>query len=62
MFTDILTHGCTLGHQSLCVCEVSDTYLLGCLRYREKYGEDILISCGSVLLFTFKHVDNGVRT
>ena len=24
---------CTLGHQSLGVCEVSYTYLLGCLRY-----------------------------
>ena len=26
------TRECTLGHQSLRVCEVSYTYLLGCLR------------------------------
>ena len=25
VFTNILTHECTLGHQSLSVCEVSDT-------------------------------------
>ena len=37
-------------NQSLGVCEVS--YLLGCLRYREKHVKDILISCGCMLLFT----------
>ena len=36
MFRNILINECTLGHQSLSVCEVSDTYLLRCLRYREK--------------------------
>ena len=51
MFT---THECTLGHQSLSVCEVSGTYLLGCLRDTAKHGKDILISCGCVLLFTNK--------
>ena len=39
---------CIANHESLGVCEVSDTYLLGCLKYRVKY---ILISCGCVLLF-----------
>ena len=53
-FTNILTHECTLGHQSLSVCVISDTYPLGCLRYTAKYGKDILISCGCVLLFTNK--------
>ena len=51
VFTNILKHECTLDHQSISVCEVSDTYLLGCLRYTEKHGKDILISCGCVLLF-----------
>ena len=54
MFTNILTHECTLDHQNISVCEVSDTYLLGCLRYTEKHRKDILISCGCVLLFTNK--------
>ena len=34
LFTNILTHECTFGHQSLGVCEVSYTYLLGCSRYK----------------------------
>ena len=46
-----LTHEYTLGHLSLSVCEVH-TYPLGCLRYTEKQGKDILISCGCVLLAT----------
>ena len=50
VFTNNLTHKCTLGRQSLCVCEVSDTYVLGCLRYTEKYGKHILISCGCVVV------------
>ena len=48
VLTNILTHVCTLAS----VCEVSNTNLLGCLRYKEKHGKDILISCGCVLLFT----------
>ena len=32
--------------------QVSDIYLLGCWKYREKHGKDIFISCGCVLLFT----------
>ena len=43
VFTNILTHECTLSHQSS-VCEDTDTYLFGCLRYTEKHGKDILIS------------------
>ena len=46
---NILTQECTLSQS---VFEVSDTYQLECLRYREKHGRDILISCGFVLLFT----------
>ena len=40
------------GHQSLGVCEVSYTYLLGCLRYREKHVKDVcccLQTCNSVV-------------
>ena len=60
-------HECVLGHQSLRVCEVSYTYLQGCLRYSEKHGKDLIISCGCLLLFTniklsFKHVSDGVST
>ena len=43
---------CTFGHQSLGVCEVSYTYLLGCLRYREKHVKDVcccLQACNSVV-------------
>ena len=36
LFTDILTHECMLGYQSLGVCEVSDPYPLYSLRYLEK--------------------------
>ena len=39
MFTrkvEYLIRECTLGHQSLSACKVSDTYPLGCLRYRGK--------------------------
>ena len=32
LFTNTLTLECMLGHQSLGVCEVSDPYLLHCLR------------------------------
>ena len=64
VFINILTHECTMDHQSLSICEVSDTYLLGCLRYTEKHGKDILISYGCVLLFinmyfSCKHDDDG---
>ena len=45
-------HKCTLGHQNVGVCEVSHTYLLGSLRYGDKYVIYILISCGHMLLFT----------
>ena len=45
MFTNILTHECTLGHQRLSVCDISDTFLLGCLRYRGKHRKDILGVC-----------------
>ena len=33
---------CTLGNQSLGICEVSYTYLLGCLRYQEKHVKDVV--------------------
>ena len=39
---------CTFGHQSLGVCEVSYTYLLGCLRYREKHAKMYVV--------VYKHV------
>ena len=44
-------HMSVLGHQSVCVCEVSYTYLLGCLRYREKHVKDVccLQTCNSVV-------------
>ena len=38
------------GHQSLGDCEVSYTYLIGCLRYREKHVKDVcccLQTCNS---------------
>ena len=35
-----------MGHENLCFFEVSDTYLLGCLRYREKHVKYILIAVG----------------
>ena len=35
-----------MGLQSLSVCEVSYTYLLGCFRYQEKQGKHILIGRG----------------
>ena len=54
VFTNILTHECTLGNKNLSVCDVSDTHLLGCLRYTVKNGKDTLITCGCVLLFTNK--------
>ena len=41
---------CTLGNQSLGICEVSYTYLLGCLRYQEKHVKDVsccLQTCNS---------------
>ena len=41
---------CTFGYQSVGVCEVSYTYLLGCLRYREKHVKDVcccLQTCNS---------------
>ena len=67
VFTKILTHEYTLDHQSLSVCEVSDKYLLGCLRYTEKHRKDILIICGCLLLFInikfrCKHGGDGVST
>ena len=31
-------------------CEVLDTYLLGCWRYKEKHVKFILISCGCVCI------------
>ena len=40
LFTNISTHECTFGHQSLGVCEVS-YYLLVCLRYPEKHVKDV---------------------
>ena len=42
----------TQVHQNIGVCEVSHTYLLGCLRYGEKHTKYILVSCGCMLLFT----------
>ena len=33
------------------ICEVSHTYQLGCLRYREKHANYILFSCRCTLLF-----------
>ena len=42
----------TLGHQKVGFCEVSHTYLLGCLKYGEKHAKYILIRCGCMLLFT----------
>ena len=41
-----------MGHQNVGVCDVSHTYVLGCLRYGEKHAKYILISCGCMLLFT----------
>ena len=44
-------------HQSLGVCEVSYTYLLGCLRYREKHVKDVcccLQTCNSVVYVVVK--------
>ena len=52
MFTNILKHECTFGHQSLGVCEVSYTYLQGSLRYQEKHEKDAcycLQTCKSVV-------------
>ena len=43
---------CAFGHQSLGVCEVSYTYLLGCLRYQEKHVKDVccyLQTCNSIV-------------
>ena len=35
LFTNILTGHCTLGHQTLLVCNILDLYLLRFLRYRD---------------------------
>ena len=43
-------------HQNLGVCEVSHTYLLGCLRYGEKHAMYILISCGYNYVVVYKHI------
>ena len=53
-----------IGH---CFCQVSHTYILGCLRYGENHAKYILISCGCILLFInmefiCKHGGNGVST
>ena len=50
LFTNMWTHECTFSYQSVGVCEVSYTYLIGCLRYREKYVKDVcccLQTCNS---------------
>ena len=50
-------HEFTFSHQSLGVCEVSYTYLLGCLRYREKRVKDVcccLQTCNSVVYVVVK--------
>ena len=52
MFTCILHYlnaQVHIGPSKRSVCEVSHTYLLGCLRYGEKHAIYILISCGYVL-------------
>ena len=54
----------TLDHQKV---EISHNYLLGCLRYGEKHGKHILISCACMLLstnmqFSCKHGGDGVST
>ena len=41
LFTNLSTHECILGHQNIGVCEISDTYLLRCLRYEENHGKDL---------------------
>ena len=46
----------TQVHQNVGVCEVSHTYLLGCLRYGEKHVKYILISCGYNYVVVYKHV------
>ena len=45
LFANILTQKCTLGHENLGVCEVSDAYLLGCFRYREKHVKYAVSVC-----------------
>ena len=40
-----------LGHKNIIVCEISDAYLLRCLRHREKHGKDILIIIIAVGVF-----------
>ena len=50
LFTNIRTHECTFGYQSVGVCEVSYTYLIGCLRYQDTYVKDVcccLQTCNS---------------
>ena len=45
-------HECTFGYQSIGVCEASYTYLIGCLRYREKHVNNVcccLQTCNSVV-------------
>ena len=45
-------HKCTFGYQSVGVCEVSYTYLLGCLKYQKKHVKDVcccLQTCNSVV-------------
>ena len=62
LFTNIWTHECTFGYQSVGVCEVSYTYLLGCLRYREKHVKDVcccLQTCNSVVYVVYS---DGVST
>ena len=52
LFTNSSTHECTVGYQSVGVCEVSYTYLLGSLRYREKHVKYVcccLQTCNSVV-------------
>ena len=47
----------TQVHQNADVCgEVSHTYLLGCLRYGEKHGIYIVISCRYSYVVFYKHV------
>ena len=45
-----------LGHQSLSFCYVSDTYLIGYLRYKDKHGKNILICCGCVFFLQTSHL------
>ena len=34
------------GNKTVGVCNISDTYLIRCLRYGEKHGKDVLIAAG----------------